>query len=79
MTQKELFPRNITLSPADAEILKGLLPQINLLGFDIQEFGKDIELCMEARRYTLVFSAFLSIPPSDVVGSTYSIEPNTVL
>ena len=41
VTQKELFPRNITLNPADAEILKGLLPQINLLGFDIQEFGKD--------------------------------------
>jgi DNA mismatch repair protein MutL len=42
VTQKELFPRNITLNPADAEILKGLLPQINLLGFDIQEFGKDV-------------------------------------
>jgi len=41
MTQKELFPRNITLNPADAEILKDLLPQINLLGFDIQEFGKE--------------------------------------
>jgi len=41
VTQKELFPRNITLNPADAEILKDLLPQINLLGFDIQEFGKD--------------------------------------
>lgn len=41
VTQKELFPRNITLTPADSEILKGLLPQINLLGFDIQEFGKD--------------------------------------
>ncbi len=41
VTQKELFPRNITLTPADAEILKDLLPQINLLGFDIQEFGKN--------------------------------------
>lgn len=41
VTQKELFPRNITLNPADAEILKDLLPQINLLGFDIQEFGND--------------------------------------
>lgn len=41
VTQKELFPRNITLNPADAEILKDLLPQINLLGFDIQEFGKN--------------------------------------
>ncbi len=40
-TQKELFPKNITLTSADTELLKGLLPQINLLGFDIQEFGKD--------------------------------------
>ncbi|HFC00384.1 MAG TPA: DNA mismatch repair protein MutL, partial [Phaeodactylibacter sp.] len=41
LTQKELFPRNITLTSADAALLKELLPQINLLGFDIQEFGKD--------------------------------------
>ena len=41
LTQKELFPKNITLTAADAELLKGLLPQINLLGFDIQEFGKN--------------------------------------
>ena len=38
-TQKELFPRNISLSPADAEIFKSILPEINLLGFDLQEFG----------------------------------------
>ena len=30
-TQKELFAKNITLSPADAAILKELLPQINQL------------------------------------------------
>ncbi|MEM6963950.1 MAG: DNA mismatch repair endonuclease MutL [Bacteroidota bacterium] len=40
-TQKELFPKTITLNPADAETLKDLLPQINKLGFDIQDFGKD--------------------------------------
>ncbi len=40
-TQKELFAKNITLAPADAAILKEILPEINLLGFEIKEFGKD--------------------------------------
>jgi DNA mismatch repair protein MutL len=39
LTQQELFPRNITLSPADAAIFKDMLAEINLLGFDIEEFG----------------------------------------
>jgi DNA mismatch repair protein MutL len=39
-TQTELFPKTITLSIADAEILKELLPDINRLGFDVQEFGQ---------------------------------------
>jgi DNA mismatch repair protein MutL len=38
--QKELFPRTISLSPADAAMLKDILPQVNALGFDIQEFGQ---------------------------------------
>lgn len=38
-TQKQLFPRTVNLSPADATLLRDILPQINLLGFDIQEFG----------------------------------------
>lgn len=38
--QKELFPRTISLSPADATMLKDILPQVNALGFDIQEFGQ---------------------------------------
>lgn len=38
-TQKTLFPKTISLSPADATLLKEILPQINLLGFDVQEFG----------------------------------------
>jgi DNA mismatch repair protein MutL len=38
-TQKQLFPRTINLPPADAALLKDILPQINLLGYDIQEFG----------------------------------------
>jgi len=36
-----LFPKTVTLAPADAEILKNILSEINLLGFDIQDFGKD--------------------------------------
>jgi len=40
-TQKELFPKTITFNPSDALILKDIAPQINLLGFDLQEFGKD--------------------------------------
>lgn len=38
-TQKQLFPRTLSLPPADAELLKDLLEPINQLGFDIQEFG----------------------------------------
>ena len=39
-TQQELFPRTIELSPADAGLLKQILPEIHQLGFDIQEFGQ---------------------------------------
>jgi DNA mismatch repair protein MutL len=40
-SQKALFPKNINLSPADAALLKDLLPQVNALGFDVQEFGQN--------------------------------------
>lgn len=40
-TQKELFAKNITLSPVDAAVLTELLPQINQLGFDIRGFGNE--------------------------------------
>ncbi len=39
-TQSELFPKTITLSIVDAEMLKEILPDINRLGFDVQEFGQ---------------------------------------
>ena len=39
-TQQELFPRTIELSPADASLLKQILPEVHQLGFDIQEFGQ---------------------------------------
>jgi len=40
-TQKELFPKTITVSQADAEVLKSIGEQINALGFDLQDFGKN--------------------------------------
>jgi DNA mismatch repair protein MutL len=40
-TQTELFPKTITLPPADAELVKGFLEEANHLGFDIQEFGQN--------------------------------------
>jgi DNA mismatch repair protein MutL len=39
VTQHQLFPRTLSLSPADAELMKDLLESVNQLGFDIQEFG----------------------------------------
>lgn len=39
-TQHQLFPRTLTLTPADAELLTEILPQINLLGYDMQPFGQ---------------------------------------
>lgn len=38
-TQQTLFPATIHLAPAQAALLKNILKEINLLGFDIQEFG----------------------------------------
>lgn len=40
-SQKELFPKTLNLSTSDAVLLKEILGQINALGFDVQEFGKD--------------------------------------
>lgn len=39
--QKELFPQTLEFNVPDATILKEILPQVNQLGFDIQEFGKN--------------------------------------
>ncbi len=38
-TQHQLFPKTLSFSPSDTELLISVLPQINTLGFDIQEFG----------------------------------------
>jgi DNA mismatch repair protein MutL len=37
--QKALFPKTLELPAADAAMLRDILPEINRLGFDIQEFG----------------------------------------
>lgn len=40
-SQQQLFPQTIELNPADAELLKTILDDLLLLGFDIREFGKN--------------------------------------
>ncbi len=40
-TQKLLFPQTIELTGADADLLKEILPDINALGYDVQEFGQN--------------------------------------
>lgn len=40
-TQQALFPKNIELPPADAALLRAILPEVNRLGFDVAEFGGD--------------------------------------
>ena len=38
-TQRELFPKTLHFSASQVEVLREILPEINRLGFDIQEFG----------------------------------------
>ena len=40
-TQKELFAQTLEISTADSELLKSILPHVNALGYDIQEFGNN--------------------------------------
>ncbi len=39
LTQKELFPRTIEFDSAKATIMKDILPKINALGFEVEDFG----------------------------------------
>ncbi len=39
MTQKAMFPKTLNLPAADAVLLRDILPELNLLGFDLAEFG----------------------------------------
>lgn len=40
-SQQSLFPQTVSLNSADAELIKDLLPDIQALGFQIREFGKN--------------------------------------
>ncbi|WP_069660195.1 DNA mismatch repair endonuclease MutL [Arcticibacter eurypsychrophilus] len=40
-SQQSLFPQTVTLNAADFELVKELLPDIQALGFQIREFGKN--------------------------------------
>jgi len=40
-TQKKLFAKTVNVSPADKPLLDELIPQIRLLGFDIEDFGNN--------------------------------------
>jgi DNA mismatch repair protein MutL len=41
VSQQELFPQNVTFSSSDAEIIKELLPDLEILGFSINHLGKN--------------------------------------
>lgn len=40
-SQRQLFPQSFELNAGDTQILLDILPEINNLGFDIQEFGRN--------------------------------------
>jgi len=40
-SQQSLFPQTVTLNSADFELMKELLPDVQALGFQIREFGKN--------------------------------------
>lgn len=40
-TQRSLFPLTLELSPADAVLLEELLPELQVLGYSIEPFGKN--------------------------------------
>jgi DNA mismatch repair protein MutL len=41
MTQKQLFPISVDLTPADATLLHNILHKVNAIGFEIEHFGKN--------------------------------------
>jgi DNA mismatch repair protein MutL len=56
-SQQQLFPQTIELNPADAELLKSILPDLMSLGFDIRNFGKNTFII----NGTPVFSIYLPL------------------
>lgn len=63
-TQQKLFPATISLAPALATLLRDILNDINVLGFEIQEFGGNsflihgvpVELAGNANEATIIES-----------------------
>lgn len=41
LTQKELFPDTVTLSTDEAILMKAMIPELQLLGFQIEDFGNN--------------------------------------
>jgi DNA mismatch repair protein MutL len=41
-SQQELFPKTVEFNSADFELIKELQEEIQLMGFDIREFGKNM-------------------------------------
>lgn len=41
ISQRQLFPQTIEFTAADAQLLSEILPDINNLGFEVQEFGNN--------------------------------------
>jgi DNA mismatch repair protein MutL len=41
MSQQQLFPMTLQFSPGDIMVLKGILPELRILGFDLEEFGQN--------------------------------------
>lgn len=39
ISQQQLFPKTLLLPPADADVLRDILPQLNTLGFQVQPHG----------------------------------------
>ena len=39
MSQQQLFPSILRFSPGDSAIIKSLMPELRILGFDLEEFG----------------------------------------
>lgn len=64
-SQQLLFPQNITFASADFEIVKDLLADLRLTGFDVDEFGKNeiivngIPLYLDASNVEAVLQGFL--------------------
>ena len=60
VSQQSLFPQTVSLNAADFELIRDLLPDIQALGFQIREFGKN----------TFVVEGV----PADIAGTASEVE-----